>query len=286
MRVLLALVFISPLLAGDLTEAQRLFRSTDYSASLNLLANDSNPDAATYALMGKDEYMLGNFKMAIEDLTKAADLNPSSSDYALWLGRSYGRKAQTGSPFTATGTAKKAAEFFEKAVELDPKNADALYDLFEFRLQAPSFVGGSREKAEETAKRLESLSLPDYYSAKARLAEHKKQFEAAEEQLRRAVTAAPQDVGRVLDLANFLARQHRFSDSEAAIEQAAKIAPDNPRLLLAKARLDIEQKRNLENARVLLEKYRKSSLTPDDPPKQEADKLLKQVTEASNVAQF
>jgi hypothetical protein len=43
----------------------------------------------------------------------------------------------------------------------------------------------------------------------------------------------------------------------------------------AEARVDIENHRNLEHARGLLEGYLHASLTPDDPPRQEAEKLLR-----------
>jgi transposase-like protein len=39
----------------------------------------------------------------------------------------------------------------------------------------------------------------------------------------------------------------------------------------------IEQRRNLEQAKALLKKYLKSDLTPDDPPRELAEKMLKQV---------
>jgi hypothetical protein len=39
--------------------------------------------------------------------------------------------------------------------------------------------------------------------------------------------------------------------------------------------VDIENHRNLEQARGLLEEYLHASLTPDDPPREEAEKLLR-----------
>ncbi len=39
--------------------------------------------------------------------------------------------------------------------------------------------------------------------------------------------------------------------------------------------MDIENHRNLERARGLLQGYLHASLTPDDPPRKEAEKLLR-----------
>jgi hypothetical protein len=45
----------------------------------------------------------------------------------------------------------------------------------------------------------------------------------------------------------------------------------------ARADVLIKQKRNLNEAKLLLEKYVSASITVDDPPKGEARRLLKQV---------
>jgi hypothetical protein len=45
-----------------------------------------------------------------------------------------------------------------------------------------------------------------------------------------------------------------------------------------RARVYIEGKRNLDKAKALLIQYLRSDLTPDDPPREQAEKLLKQVS--------
>ena len=51
----------------------------------------------------------------------------------------------------APGHASKAHRYFEKAVELDPKNLEAMNDLFEYYLEAPGFLGGGFDKAQALA---------------------------------------------------------------------------------------------------------------------------------------
>jgi hypothetical protein len=46
----------------------------------------------------------------------------------------------------------------------------------------------------------------------------------------------------------------------------------------AEASAKIENHRGMEQARLLLEGYLHASLTPDDPPRQEAEKLLRRVS--------
>ena len=96
--------------------------------------------------------------------------------------------------------------------------------------------------------------------------------------MRRAVETAPREVGHVVALARFLANQGRAQESDALFAKAETIAPDSPRVWYAKADVLIKQKRNLDEAKQLLQKYvQSSSLTPDDPSKNDARRLLKQV---------
>jgi tetratricopeptide (TPR) repeat protein len=260
----------------DLERAQKLYRFTDYTGSLKILLPMPNKDGAVDLLIGKNYYGLGDPKKATEFIEKAIAAEPGRAEYYLWMGRAYGRRAETSSPFTAPGLASKARQNFEKAVELDPKNLEALSDLFEYYLEAPGFLGGGMDKATRTAQRMAALDEIEGHWAQARIAEKRKEYTGAEEQLRRAVELAPKQVGRLLDLAKFLSRQGRYQESDKAFQTAEKIEPDSPRVMFAEADAYIKSGRNLATARKLLQRYLGSSLTPDDPPRADAQKLLKQ----------
>jgi len=92
---------------------------------------------------------------AIEWLQRAVARAPGRSDFHDWLGRAYGIAAQRAAVVRQLGLAVKARQEFERAVELDPANADALEDLIEFQIQAPAFLGGSLAKARAHAAELE-----------------------------------------------------------------------------------------------------------------------------------
>jgi cytochrome c-type biogenesis protein CcmH/NrfG len=89
---------------------------------------------------------------------------------------------------------------------------------------------------------------------------------------------APHQVGRVLDLAKYLAKRGRVQESEAAFDRAQQLDPKSPKIYFTRARVYIDEKRNLDKAKDLLIKYLRSDLTPDDPPREQAEKLLKQVS--------
>ncbi|MGP8246817.1 MAG: tetratricopeptide repeat protein, partial [Bryobacteraceae bacterium] len=277
--LVLAIALAGPVFGADLDQARQLYNRTEYKRSLEvlraILAKGGAKDAAVWALSGRNEYMLTDFKRASEAFEKAVALEPHNSEYALWLGRAYGRRAETSSPFTAPGYASRARQNFERAVQLNPGNMDALNDVFEYYLEAPGFLGGGMDKARATAARIGDISPGEGYQALARLAEKQKEYATAEMELRRAVEVTPQTVGRFIELARFLARQGRFHESDQSLARAEKLAPNNPRVIFAKADIYLQSGRNRDQAGKLLRRYMTLSLSPDDPPREEAAKLLK-----------
>lgn len=262
----------------DLRKAEELYLHIDYTGSLKVLQSIKSPDAAAYCLIGKDYFMLGQLKQATDYFQKAAALEPKHSDYALWLGRAWGRRAETASPFTAPFAASKARQYFELAVQLDPGNKEATGDLLDYYLNAPGVLGGGLDKADALVRSIAKNDPAEGHFAAAQVADRRKEYDSAEEQLRRALELAPRQVGRVLDLARYLAKQGKVQESEAAFAQAEKIAPDSPKVLYTRAKTYVECKRNLEQAKILLRKYLQSNLTPEDPPREEAQKLLQKAS--------
>ena len=275
---LLALV-CSSLFAGSpkYDQALRLYNRTEYQASLKLLLPSPHKSPAELALIGQNYFMLDDAKRATEFFQKAVVAQPDNSAHYHWLGRAYGRWAETGSMFTAMGHASKARQNFEKAIELDPANSEAVNDLFEFYLEAPGFIGGGLDKAVNMADRIAERDAAEGNYAHARIAEKRKEYSSAEQHLRRAMELAPRQVGRVIDLAKFLAKQGRFKESDETFVAAEKLAPDAPKVMYARAASYIQAGRNIQEARMLLEKYLASPLTPDDPPRADARKLLQRV---------
>ena len=262
--------------ANDLSKAEDHYRHTDFEASLASLDKHSS-DAATNFLVARNYYMLGEFKKASEYLQNAVEAQPSNSEYRDWLGRAYGKRAETSNPLMAPGLASKAREAFEKSVELDPKNADALSDLFDYYLEAPGFLGGGFDKAMVIAERTSKLDPAQGYFEKAKLAQKRKEFQSAEDHLRQAINAAPHSVGHLLALGRFLANEGRNKESDEVFREAQTKHPNAPQVLFAWASVLVKQKRDLGQAKSMLEKYMQASITPDDPPKHEARRLLKEV---------
>jgi tetratricopeptide (TPR) repeat protein len=263
--------------APALEQARALFDRTEYQQSLNLLLADSHKDAATLQLVGQNYFMLGEYKKSTDALEKAAALDPNNAKLFDWLGRAYGRRAETANPFTAPGYASKARQMFEKSVRLDPSNKEAAGDLLDFYLDAPGFLGGGSDKAETLAHQIGRYDPAEEHYAQAVIDDHRKDYAGAEEHFRRAIELAPRQASRFVSLARYLARHGKVKESDALFAQAASMDPNNPRVAFARAQTYIEQRRNLDQARVLLEKYLQATLTPDDPPREQAEALLKKI---------
>jgi tetratricopeptide (TPR) repeat protein len=274
--LLLGWVLVAAAAGAELDRARKLYNSTEFEQSLKVLHAVAEKDAEIWELIGRNHYMMGDYKRASEALEKAFAADPANSRIALWLGRAFGRRAETSAFVTAPGHASKARQYFEKAVALDPKNLEAMSDLLEYYLEAPGFLGGGFDKAAAVANRMSAIDAAEGYWAKAKLAEKRKEFRSAEDQLKRAIDASPKAIGRFIDMARFLARHGRFQEANQNLAKAETLGPNDPKVIYTKADLLIQEKRDLGVARDLLKRYMSMKLSPDDPSRADARKLLRQ----------
>src|ERR1700681_85302 len=84
-----------------LDRARLLYSRADYKASLEVLRTNPEDSAARQALTGQNHFMLGEQKRASDAFQKAVRLEPGNSNYYLWLGRAYGRRAEMSNPLFA-----------------------------------------------------------------------------------------------------------------------------------------------------------------------------------------
>jgi len=259
------------------TRAHELYQRTDYAGSLKELLGARERDMAVYLLMGQDYYGLAEYKQATDSLEKAVALAPANAECFLWLGRAYGRRAETSNPFSAPGFASKARQMFERAVALDPSNREAVGDLFDYYVGAPGFLGGGMNKAEALAANVARRDPAEGHYYEAELDDRRKQYDSAEKHLRAAMELAPRQVGRVVALAKYLALRGRTNESDALFDQAERIAPEDPHVIYERASAYVKSGRNLDEARKLLHRYLQAPITPSDPPKSDAQSLLKKI---------
>lgn len=269
------LVLLPPLSANDVERAAALYQRTEYSAALDALK--SSPQARmpeAQELAGKAWYQLGDYKKAIDLFEQAERQRPADSRIQNWLGRAWGRRAETSNPLMAPGYASKARRYFEQAVKLNAGDLAAVSDLLSYYLEAPGFLGGGIDKAVALAETIRARNTAEYHCAQAQIAERRKQYDTAEAQFRKAAELAPKEAGRLIDVGKFLARRGRLAEADKAFELATKTDPKNRPVLYARAEAYIDAGRDFARARQWLEEYLKGPLTPDDPSREEARKLL------------
>jgi hypothetical protein len=93
----------------------------------------------------------------LEPLVAAA---PDDDRYVYWLGKTWGRQAEQAGWFEAVRLAKRTRMALEKAVVLNPDNAEAVRDLAQYYAEAPGFLGGDEDKAARLRARLKLLASP------------------------------------------------------------------------------------------------------------------------------
>ncbi len=275
LTVFFCAMIAAPQSPNNFGTALKLYNRTMYKNSLELLARNDNPNPKTNDLIGRNYFMLGDYKKASRFFDLAIEQEPRNSAYYLWAGRTYGRRAETSNFLTAPIYARRAHRYLEKALELDAENVEAMGDLLEYYLGTPELFGGGIEKAKDLANKISSTNAADGQHARALIAEKRKEFGVAETNLHHALELEPKQAGRIVDLTKFLLRRGRRAEAEKILLDGEMVLPNNPELIFERARTYLIDGFNRKAAAELLEKYLTMDLTPDDPPRSEAEKMLK-----------
>jgi len=236
-------------------------------------------DAEAYYLLCRAYYGLQQWDEAISAAQKAIGLDPNNSKYHMWLGRSYGEKAERSSWFSAIGLARKVHSEFEKAVQLDGRNLAAQADLAEYYVDAPSFLGGGKDKARAQAEKLAPMSAATAHWVRAQVAEKESNWGVAEDEYHAAIKASGNEASYWLNLASFYRHRGQFKEMEEAISSASKAQINKNDVWVDAADLLYRAGRNYPQAAQFLERYLSSNATTEDAPAFQAHYLLGSVLE-------
>lgn len=207
------------------------------------------------------------------DLERAIELgeaivakDPDDARAWQWLGRSYGQKAAQSGMLAAASLAKKCRKAYERAVTLDPGHAETQYELLEFYVRAPGFMGGGADKARAQAALVAKLDPVFGHLARALIAQVlDKDDAAAEREWRAAIAAGGPETRRArIALSNFLTAKQRWADARtlwSGVLAADAADATAPYMLGRTAALSGEQ---LEDGLALLDRYLALAVKPDD----------------------
>jgi tetratricopeptide (TPR) repeat protein len=189
-------------------------------------------DPALHYWLARSSYELGVYDTAVTSAEEACRLDPQKSDFEMWLGRAYGRKAEIESSFFL---ARKTRHAFEVAVKLDPANIPARRDLAEFYVEAPWILGGSKDKARQQVDAITALDALQGQLALADFYRNADQPEDAQKQYDLIMAQHPQKLQFYLEALDFYAHQRDALNIARVLDAARAVAPQDPRLLYYRA---------------------------------------------------
>jgi tetratricopeptide (TPR) repeat protein len=175
-------------------------RHAEARAVLEEAARSTPTDARAPYYLGRIAYAGQEWGKASDWFGKAVKQEEGNALYHLWLGRSYGAEAQRTNAVRQAVLAKRIKGEFERAVALDPSNAEAHYDLMTYYLVAPGVMGGSKEKARAAAEEVRKRSAWLGYQAWVQIYQNEKDAAGAERELRTGIRTFPDSAQPYLGL--------------------------------------------------------------------------------------
>jgi tetratricopeptide (TPR) repeat protein len=267
--------------SGSPAELLNAGRVDDVLKLLNTRLQSAPEDAQSHNYLSRTYFAIQRWDNAIAASEKAVALQPANSEYHMWLGRAYAEKADHSSFVTAAGLTKKIRQEFERAVELDANNINARSDLAEFYLEAPSFMGGGKDKARRQAEAMAQQDAAVAHWLQARIAEKDKRLDAAENEYKMAIAVSGNHGSYWLNLASYYRRQGRLNDMEAAVNSAINADKKTSNVLFDAAGMLFGAGRNFGGAANIMRKYLTGTSGPpvEQGPAFQAHYLLGEILE-------
>jgi tetratricopeptide (TPR) repeat protein len=247
--------WVLPAAADSAKEMLAAGRIDEAITTLNGRLSSAPSDAESSNLLCRSYFALEDWDRAESACKRAVALDSSNSRFHLWLGRVYGEKADRASFLSAASLAGKTRDEFQRAVQLDPNDADARVDLAEYYFEAPGIVGGGQEKAREQAKLLGKINAAKEHWVYGRIAEKNKDWPTAEREYRQMVEAGKGDAEGWLNLGFFYRNRKRYSDMEQAFVKMNEAPLQHREVLVEAANSLLRTDRALPLAIELLRRY-------------------------------
>jgi tetratricopeptide (TPR) repeat protein len=252
--------------SAAIQSAQHQFNSGNYAAAIKTLqgAASQNPNSAEVQYwLGRSYYELRDYDNAITAAEKSVALDPKNSLYHQWLGTMYGGKADRDRSFS---DARKVKKEFEEAVRLNPSNLQARRDLEQYLMEAPWIVGGNKDEARNQVAAIEGIDPIQGHLARADFYLESKKPELAEKEYREVLSAKPKQIDPYFDVITFFIHQSKPAELETAIQAAAQVAPNEPRLAYSRGVLGVLAGKDLSRAEEYLKSYLASTPERSDWP--------------------
>ena len=240
----------------------------------------ANPqDGQAHLLLCRALYAEELAEPAVSECEAALNSLDKSSAAQDWMGRAYGIKASHSGPIAGYKLASKVRIAFEAAVNLDPGNGDAVDDLSEYYVGAPSIVGGGIDKALALASRVEAQLPEQAHRTRGLAAEKNKDYATAEREFQAAVATGGRPDAWT-DLGNYYARRNDKGKAVDALRHALNVDRTHDASLVDVASILLDMRIEPKLTEQTLRDYLSSNAKSDAAPAFKAHLLLGQLLQS------
>jgi tetratricopeptide (TPR) repeat protein len=267
MRHLTLLLMLLLPLSASLDEAIHLYEKGEFKQAINVLlqlkgTSLDNPDVRLW--LGKSFLKVRDWDGAVREMEKMVQMQPSSQNH-LWLGRAYGAKASHVVFFSAPRWARRVLKEFETARTLSPDNLDARFDLLEYYLEAPGFLGGGKDKANAEAQAIAKQDAMKGHLARSIILSKDKKWDLAEKERIQATIDYPNHAAAFKDLADFLFDRQDYGGALQTSRKALALDKESKGSQLIVAAASVRLRTGLEESGRILYALASGPLTDNDP---------------------
>lgn len=257
MKTSLILLILLPaaLFGQSLQKAKTLYETGKPAEAAKLLEgidDDSKEYAEAQFYLGRIAFDKKEYDDASDYFEEASESNEKNATYFEWLGNTYGMIAKDANVVRQGFLAPKMKDAWEKAVALDNKNIGARLSLIEFYMQAPGFMGGSVDKAVETAKQIIKLDAARGHQALANVYDRDKRTADAEKEY---IALVALDSKFMPLLINFYIAKTEYDKAFKLVENEIQKKPEDMLMLYQYAKLSALSGKNLDRGEQNLKKY-------------------------------
>jgi tetratricopeptide (TPR) repeat protein len=265
--------------AQSLTAGKKYFEERQYAEAKKQLApiKEGNRDfAAAQYYLGRIAFNEGLYDEASEYLEEATEADDRQAAYFEWYGKALGNVAQKSNMVRQGMLAPKMKAAWERAVQLDPKSTGPRLSLVEYYMQAPGFMGGSKEKAEATAREIMALDPAEGHRVLGSIYARNKKVAEAEKEYLEAARLNPQYKNA---LVGFYLAEQQHEKAFVLLEEALKKSPDDMLVQYQVGRTSAVSGLRLEQGEAALRKYLTYTPKPNEPSLAGANMRLGQILE-------
>ena len=276
--LLLGCLLLAPLVGWAAPAARELLDSGRADDALRLLNGPSGERSAeSNNYLCRVYYALEDWDNAVRYCERAVKGEPRNAIFQLWMGRSYGQKANVSNPVWAFPLARKTVAAFALAHRLDRTNMEIARDLAEFYTAAPAIVGGGNDKALNLATEIASEHPSDAAWMRGMAAASAGHHDEAEREFTDAIRLDHDSATTCLDLAHYLRDRKSWDRFQQTVERAMQSPGIQPEDRYNAAEMLLRTNRNLDGAARLMRAYIHGEHTEEQAPVFRAHYLLGEI---------